>query len=733
MSQIVFYEAQGKLHIGTVMEQKDSHFQVKAQGSSLQKIKARDVLLQATLSEQPAQLLVLVETLVAQVDLDFLWECAPESVFDFVDIAREYFGAQASVLEQAAMWQAIQGAPIYFGKKGKGQFVRQPFEQIQLALAAVAKKEERLRQQVVWVAQMVAGEAPSEVAQAVDAILQKKNANDMTYKAAVQAAADLKLSLPELMLHIGVFRNAFELHRASFLSEYYPNGLVPKSDLPEPVWNVWEALLAEAVVSDEVLEDCPVFSIDDSMTTEIDDAFSVRVLDAQHVRIGVHIAAPALAVVRDDAADSYAVGRMSTLYSPGEKITMLPDAWVSAFSLDAGTIKPVLSIYTTFDVLGTGEAAFTEIVTKIERVRVTDNLRHDTPELQLRVEDLEEGASVVFPCAEQLKLLWKAAQQLSAIRDGVRGKPENNNRADFNFQVDVSELDESNLKVRGLRLTGEERVHISQRMRGSPIDKIVSEWMIFANVNWASWLRDLRIPALFRTQSAMGVRTTTYAQPHLAMGVPAYMWATSPLRRYADWLNQMQLIAAVRYGVTAPMKAPFQPKEVDLLSRVSQFDERYKAYAAHQSKMEQYWCLRWVSQNMVDGVFETEAIVIRERTLRLSQIPLYVQAVLSEDTPRQTRVRVQLQDIDWVALSVGVRVLSIMGLDDGALASEEMVEELLQDELVQDELLQDELVDSELLEALPTQAARDNEVQVEDGNGAVDARLPAPEASSESV
>ena len=219
-------------------------------------------------------------------------------------------------------------------------------------------------------------------------------------------------------------------------------------------------------------------------------------------------------------------------------------------------------------------------------------------------------------------------------------------------------------------LTGEEPITISQRMRGSPIDKIVSEWMIFANVHWASWLRDLRIPAMFRTQSAMGVRTSTHAAPHLAMGVPAYMWATSPLRRYADWLNQMQLFAAVRYGVTAPMKAPFQPKEVDLLTRVSQFDERYKAYGAQQDKMEKYWCLRWVAQHMNEGILEAEAIVIRENTLRLAHIPLYLNALISEDTPRQTRVRVQLQDIDWVGLSLGVRVMSVLGVANDVVEDE---------------------------------------------------------------
>ena len=670
MGNIVFYEAQGKLNTGEVMEQKDSHLQVKGQGSSLQKIKTKDVLLQVSLNGVSApQAGEQVQEIAAQVDLDLLWECAPDEVFDFKTVAGEYFGAQCGVIEQAAMWQAIQSAPIYFGKKGRGQFFRQPYEQIQIALAAVAKKEERLRQQAQWVEQMKAGQAPAEILQARDAIVHKKNANDMSYKAALQAATDLGMTMSELMLHIGAYRSAFELHREIFLTEHYPRGAAQSADtLPEPQITLWDELLKEGVVNDVVLDDVPVFSIDDSATTEIDDAFSVRPLTEQRYRIGIHIAAPSLAVQRGDVADTHAVSRMSTLYMPGEKVTMLPDHWVAQFSLGEGTVRPVVSIYTTFDATLSGTDAFTEMETRIERVHISDNLRHDTPQMQLSAADLE-GARADYPLAAELQVLWQAAQKLSAIRDAVRGKPENNNRADFSYEVE---------NPANAPLTGEEPIVITQRMRGSPIDKIVSEWMIFANVQWASRLRDLRIPALFRTQSYMGVRTTTHAQPHLAMGVPAYMWATSPLRRYADWLNQMQLLAVVRYGVTAPMKAPFQPKEADLLARMSQFDEKYRAYADQQKRMERYWCLRWVAQRMNEGLFETQAIMVRENVLRLVEIPLYLNTVLPADLPLQSRLRVQLQEIDWVKLDVGVRVL---GRVEGAEDSVEMLMDELDEDL----------------------------------------------------
>src|SRR6202011_5610039 len=79
------------------------------------------------------------------------------------------------------------------------------------------------------------------------------------------------------------------------------------------------------------------FSIDDAMTTEIDDAFSVRALPNGHLEIGIHIAAPALAIPRGSPLDAIARGRLSTVYMPGRKITMLPDDVIQRFTLAAGS------------------------------------------------------------------------------------------------------------------------------------------------------------------------------------------------------------------------------------------------------------------------------------------------------------------------------------------------------------------------------------------------------------
>src|SRR6202008_4589078 len=92
------------------------------------------------------------------------------------------------------------------------------------------------------------------------------------------------------------------------------------------------------------------------------------------VVFGVHIAAPGLAIAPDSPADKVARDRLSTVYMPGYKITMLPDDLVQAYTLTAGRECPAVSLYVTLD-----EATLEvkESQTKLERVRIAANLRPD--------------------------------------------------------------------------------------------------------------------------------------------------------------------------------------------------------------------------------------------------------------------------------------------------------------------------------------------------------------------
>jgi exoribonuclease II len=98
------------------------------------------------------------------------------------------------------------------------------------------------------------------------------------------------------------------------------------------------ALEAPGLPSDLPRADVRAFSIDDAHTTEIDDALSVVKLPGIGSRIGIHIAAPGLAIEHGSPLDGVARARLSTVYMPGNKITMLPDAVVRTTRWPAASI-----------------------------------------------------------------------------------------------------------------------------------------------------------------------------------------------------------------------------------------------------------------------------------------------------------------------------------------------------------------------------------------------------------
>ena len=186
---------------------------------------------------------------------------------------------------------------------------------------------------------------------------------------------------------------------------------------------------------------------------------------------------------------------------------------------------------------------------------------------------------------------WRS--QLKARREEVRGKPETFNRPDYNFRLERQRRAPSRAATR--------RVQITPRLRGAPLDLIVAEAMILANSHWGGWLADRGVPGIYRSQASLApgvkVRMGTKAAPHAGMGVAQYTWATSPLRRYVDLVNQWQIIACARHGRTAALAAPFKPKDAALFSIISAFDAAYTAYNGFQQGIERYWTLRWLEQN----------------------------------------------------------------------------------------------------------------------------------------
>ncbi|HNN16588.1 MAG TPA: RNB domain-containing ribonuclease, partial [Giesbergeria sp.] len=220
------------------------------------------------------------------------------------------------------------------------------------------------------------------------------------------------------------------------------------------------------------------------------------------------------------------------------------------------------------------------------------------------------------------------------------------------------------------------------------LDLIVSEAMILANSRWGGWLAELGVPGIYRSQASLApgvkVRMGTKALPHAGIGVKSYAWATSPLRRYTDLVNQWQIIACARHGKTAALAAPFKPKDADLFSIISSFDAAYSAYNGYQAGMERFWTLKYLEQN---GITELEATVFKEGPggsflVRADALPLVFPVLGAQNLPRGARIRVRLGEVDEIALDVHGTLIE--RLDDPADPSDDgPVDEAEDDEAMQ--------------------------------------------------
>lgn len=639
------FEDAGKFQAGRVMTEADSSMQIELESGKRVKVKSANVLLKFD-KPQPAELIASAQTLARDIDLDLAWEFAPEQEFGFAELARDYFEASAGVEKQAAALFRLFEAPHYFRRLGKGNFKKAPEETVKAALLGIERKKALQAQIEAWTDEILQGQCPAAVREQLYKILFKPDKNAAEYKAVVEAAKRSHQPPLELLKAAGAIDSPYQFHWRRFLFDNFPKG----TDFP--------AVAAPPVKEELPLSPAQAFSIDDSHTTEIDDALSVQGLGSGTVVFGIHIAAPGLAIATDSALDKLARDRLSTVYMPGWKLTMLPDEVVQVYTLTAGRDCPAVSLYVTLDE-ATLDVKASE--TKLERVRIASNLRHDQLDDVITEASLTGEAPAPYDHAAELAFAFRLARHLKARREVVRGKPETFNRPDYNFRLEGNE---------GREPQGSERVVISTRQRGAPLDLIVAEAMILANSTWGGWIAECGVPGIYRSQASLApgvkVRMGVKPAPHAGMGVAQYTWATSPLRRYVDLVNQWQIIACARHGRTAALAAPFKPKDAALFSIISAFDSAYAEYNGFQSAIERYWTLRHLEQN---GIGELDAAVMKDGLVRADTLPLVFRALGAEGLPRGARVRVKITGTDLLTLDLHASLVS--RIDDPATTADD--------------------------------------------------------------
>lgn len=597
MKQLLF-EEDGAFRVGTILSEVGAAFQVEAAHGKRSKVKANAVLLRFD-GQALSSFIPEAQSRAAGIDPRFLWEVCGAGEFGFADLAKDYYGHAPAPLEATAVALALHASPMYFYRRGKGRYQAAPEENLKAALAGLERKRRQQEQVDAWAASLAAGTVPAEISAKLDVLLFKPDKMSLEWRALDQASTHAGLAPRKLLAGIGALAGPEDYFLRRFALELFPDGLafpeVPPVRAPQglPVARV------------------PAFSIDDHETTEIDDAFSVERLPDGKLRVGVHIAAPALFFGRDHPLEAIARERLSTVYFPGGKITMLPEAAIAEATLGEGREVPTVSLYLDLD---PDTLAIAGVESRLERIAIATNLRIAELETRLHEESLAAG-KVEGSHGEDLLLLWRLAKKLRAARGAGEEKSE---KLDYTFRVEGG------------------RVAIEPRRRGTPIDVLVSELMIHVNASWGRMLAEAGVPAIYRNQRGIKTRMEVEPGAHEWLGVTHYAWSSSPLRRFSDLANQRQLAALLR-GEPAPYSGQ------ELASAAREFEGAYEAYAEHQRHLERYWCLRWIVQEGLEGA---DATVVRDELVRLDGIPLVCRTIGLPPSAPGERVRVAFGEPD---------------------------------------------------------------------------------------
>ena len=602
----VFYEEEGEFKVGAVLAEQPASLQVEAPHGKRSKVKAAHVLVRF---EAPplGGFMAEAQKLAAEMDVDFLWQCCGGAEFSYDTLACEYYGHAPAPVEAAAVLMRLHAAPMYFYKKGRGRYKAAPEDALKAALASIERKRREAEEKARYVDALTAQRLPEAFGPILDQLLYAPDKMSPEWKALDEACARLRMTPAHLLARCGALASPHDYHLRRFLFEHFSRG------------TEFGPLPAAAEPEDLPLAEAAAFSIDDAATTEIDDAFSVMPLPAGRWRIGVHIAAPALGIAPDSEIDQAARDRLSTVYFPGGKITMLSEAVIERFTLAEGHVCPALSFYidTSADFAVAAES------TRVERVKIAANLRHDSLEPLFNARTVGNGA-IEHAHGQELRVLFEVASRLELARRGPGPEPEG--RPEFSFSV------------------AGERVTIARRHRGTPIDKVVSELMIHVNSAWGRALAKKGLAAIFRVQSNSKVRMSTVPGEHAGLGVAQYLWASSPLRRYVDLANQRQIAAWARGE-----EPPYRSGDERLLGAMRDFEAAHEAYADFQRTMERYWCLRWLIQENRSAV---TGGVIRENLVRLDDLPLVVRVPSLPAFATGVAVELAVSDIDLLDLTL---------------------------------------------------------------------------------
>ncbi|WP_255587830.1 hypothetical protein [Deefgea piscis] len=202
----VFYEEDGSFKVATIQDEQPASLQVEDTRGKRSKIKAANVLLKFD-KVGLDDFFKAAQSEAADVDVTLLWECCGGDELNFAAIAAEYFGKNPSLIQQAAAAIALHAAPMYFYRKGRGNYKAAPEENLKAALAGLERKQREAEQMAAWQAELLAGILPEAFKPILSKLIHRPDKNGLEYKALAQAAESAQTSTLRLLDKVGAIPN----------------------------------------------------------------------------------------------------------------------------------------------------------------------------------------------------------------------------------------------------------------------------------------------------------------------------------------------------------------------------------------------------------------------------------------------------------------------------------------------------------------------------------------------
>ena len=577
------------------------------------------------------------QQLIKNIDVKDLWEVlnTEQSWIDLATMTEFCFPKGISGDHESAVMRALFNDRLYFKFNPDGFF---PNSEKQVERLTLQRQQEERKNKIIeaggsWLKGVVKSPGSIDPQSYSDAIRQyieilksyylfEKESKDFSLAKALIARAGIENSddIFEILVKLGVYDEDenIDLQRFEVSVDFPVRVMTAAGQL------AGSDLSVSLGTSRKDLTDMPLMTIDGQGTLDFDDALSLEERGGSY-RLGVHIIDVGHFIQKGDPVDQEALSRGSSIYMPDQKISMLPSALAEGLcSLKAGELRPAMSLM--IDLSPMVEIMDYKIFASL--IKVKDQLTYYDVNV-----DAEENRNI--------SILKNIAEKFRQKRLDARA-----------VQITVPEIN--------VWINQNREISVNQINRESPGRMLVSEIMIMANWLMAKYLKERRIPAIFRSQPEPRERLyknnagtlfqnwmqrrllsrfilSTEPDWHSGLGLDAYVTATSPIRKYSDLVTQRQIRASL--GLEEAYSAEQITEIINLLEVPMSYVGRF------QFSRQRYWLLKYLENQ----IGQKEEAIVLHKARRHYQI-LLTQYMLECDLPITTGIDLKPEDLIQITI-----------------------------------------------------------------------------------